>query len=234
MDGSAATNSAPDRAGGRGRHGDAGHGPGGGVRGDDRWVGYVRSEAGVRSGWHHHGETDTYFYVLRGAIELEFGPGGRERLRVEAGDFAHVPRGVIHRRGRRRSAGRAALVRLGSGPPSSTSRPGASGWLRRGCCARLRSRSPNRRPSPPRPGPTRPSCAGFKSRRSERPGGHEERLALRARPADESLAASNLTDPTSTFFSCRLSAAGTTPCEWTVARILNETVVAYRFPTRRA
>ncbi len=62
--------------------------------GDDRWVGIVRTEPGVWSGWHHHGETDTYFYVLRGAIELEFGPGGRERLRVEAGDYAHVPRGV--------------------------------------------------------------------------------------------------------------------------------------------
>ena len=36
--------------------------------GDDRWVGFVRSEAGVRSGWHHHGETDTYFFVPRGTI----------------------------------------------------------------------------------------------------------------------------------------------------------------------
>ena len=24
---------------------------------DDRWVGVVRTEPGVRSGWHHHGET---------------------------------------------------------------------------------------------------------------------------------------------------------------------------------
>ncbi len=86
--------------------------------GDDRWVGFVRSEAGVRSGWHHHGETDTYFYVLRGTIELEFGPGGRERLRVEAGDFAHVPRGVIHREGTTaEEPGELALVRIGSGPP---------------------------------------------------------------------------------------------------------------------
>jgi len=45
---------------------------------EDRWVGHVRTEPGVRSGWHHHGETDTYFYVLRGSIEIEFGPGGRE------------------------------------------------------------------------------------------------------------------------------------------------------------
>ena len=86
--------------------------------GDDRWVGFVRSEAGVRSGWHHHGATDTYFYVLRGVIELEFGPGGRERLRVEAGDFAHVPRGVIHREGTTLDEpGELALVRIGSGAP---------------------------------------------------------------------------------------------------------------------
>ena len=86
--------------------------------GDDRWVGFVRSEAGVRSGWHHHGDTDTYFYVLRGSVELEFGPGGRERLRVEAGDFAHVPRGVIHREGTTADEpGEIALVRIGSGPP---------------------------------------------------------------------------------------------------------------------
>jgi hypothetical protein len=56
---------------------------------DDRWVGVVRTEPGVRSGWHHHGDTETYFYVLSGAMELEFGPGGRERLGVVAGDYAH-------------------------------------------------------------------------------------------------------------------------------------------------
>ena len=85
---------------------------------DDRWVGYVRTEPGVRSGWHHHGETDTYFYVLRGAIELESGPGGRERLRVEAGDFAYVPRRLIHREGTTPDApAELVLVRIGSGEP---------------------------------------------------------------------------------------------------------------------
>jgi uncharacterized RmlC-like cupin family protein len=86
--------------------------------GDDRWVGIVRTEPGVWSGWHHHGETDTYFYVLRGVIELEFGPGGRERLRVGAGDYAHVPRGVIHREGTTPDEpAEAALVRIGAGAP---------------------------------------------------------------------------------------------------------------------
>lgn len=82
--------------------------------GDDRWVGFVRSEAGVRSGWHHHGDTDTYICVLRGCIELEFRPGGHERLEVSAGDFAYVTRGVIHREGTTaEEPGETALVRVG-------------------------------------------------------------------------------------------------------------------------
>jgi uncharacterized RmlC-like cupin family protein len=86
--------------------------------GDDRWVGHVRSEPGVRSGWHHHGETDTYFYVVHGSMELEFGPGGRQRLSAEAGDFVHVPRGLIHREGTTPDApGEIVLVRMGAGPP---------------------------------------------------------------------------------------------------------------------
>ena len=85
---------------------------------DDRWVGVVRTEPGVQSGWHHHGDTDTYFYVVSGALELEFGPGGHERLRVGAGDYAHVPRGVIHREGTPSDqATEVALVRIGSGAP---------------------------------------------------------------------------------------------------------------------
>jgi uncharacterized RmlC-like cupin family protein len=86
--------------------------------GEDRWVGVVRTEPGVRSGWHHHGDTETYFYVLSGAMELEFGPGGRERLRVSAGDYAHVPRGLVHREGTPPDQpAEVALVRIGAGAP---------------------------------------------------------------------------------------------------------------------
>jgi uncharacterized RmlC-like cupin family protein len=86
--------------------------------GDDRWVGVVRTGPASRSGWHHHGDTDTYFYVLSGAMELEFGPGGRERLLVGAGDYAHVPRGVIHREGTTPDQpAEVALVRIGPGVP---------------------------------------------------------------------------------------------------------------------
>lgn len=85
---------------------------------DDRWVGVVRTERGVQSGWHHHGATETYFYVLKGAMELEFGPGGRERLRVTEGDYVHVPSGLVHREGTPPDEpAEVALVRIGPGVP---------------------------------------------------------------------------------------------------------------------
>ena len=84
--------------------------------GEDRWVGYVETQPGEWSGWHHHGETDTYMYVLAGGLEFEFGPG-RERLVVARGDFALMPAGVIHReRTTPGGPGGIVLVRLGPGP----------------------------------------------------------------------------------------------------------------------
>ena len=84
--------------------------------GEDRWVGHVETQPGEWSGWHHHGETDTYLYVLDGGLEFEFG-ATRERLFVGRGDFAHVPAGVIHReRTPPGPSGEIVLVRLGPGP----------------------------------------------------------------------------------------------------------------------
>ena len=40
---------------------------------EGRWVGYTTTVPGVMSGWHHHGENDTYFYMVTGTIDLEFG-----------------------------------------------------------------------------------------------------------------------------------------------------------------
>jgi uncharacterized RmlC-like cupin family protein len=83
---------------------------------DDRWVGFVTSEPGAWSGWHHHGETDTYFYVMGGGIEFEYGSEGAS-LAVNAGDFCHVPQGLVHRECPRPGArAELALVRFGSGP----------------------------------------------------------------------------------------------------------------------
>lgn len=84
--------------------------------GDDRWVGYVETQPGEWSGWHHHGETDTYMYVLEGGLEFEFG-AERERISVGPGDFALMPAGVVHReRTAPGGQGEIVLVRLGPGP----------------------------------------------------------------------------------------------------------------------
>src|SRR5262249_49554328 len=67
---------------------------------DGRWVGWtgwITNEAGDVSGWHHHGANDTYVYVIRGSVTIEFGPGGAERIGARAGDFFFVPANAIHR-----------------------------------------------------------------------------------------------------------------------------------------
>ncbi len=84
--------------------------------GEDRWVGHVTAEPGEWSGWHHHGEHDTYFYVLAGGIQFEYGPD-HATASVGLGEFGHVPHHVVHRE--RSVAGEAAeivLVRIGQGP----------------------------------------------------------------------------------------------------------------------
>lgn len=61
------------------------------------WAGFVRTEPGMRSGWHHHGEYETVIYVLTGSLRIEFGPGGSEAVEAVPGDFVHVPKATIHR-----------------------------------------------------------------------------------------------------------------------------------------
>jgi uncharacterized RmlC-like cupin family protein len=61
------------------------------------WAGLVRTEAGMVSGWHHHGEYETSIYVLTGALRMESGPDGGSIVEAGPGDFLHVPRGAIHR-----------------------------------------------------------------------------------------------------------------------------------------
>ena len=46
--------------------------------GPGTWAGWLRTDAGVAGGWHHHGEYDSYIYVLRGTLTIDYGPGGAE------------------------------------------------------------------------------------------------------------------------------------------------------------
>lgn len=88
------------------------------VSDDGVWVGYVRAAAQKPSGWHHHGDYDTYFYVDSGSIRMEFGPDGSKAIEANPGDFVHVPKRVVHReRNSSDHEGAVILMRVGSGPP---------------------------------------------------------------------------------------------------------------------
>jgi uncharacterized RmlC-like cupin family protein len=83
------------------------------------WSGTVRTEPGVTSAWHHHGEHDSTIYVADGILRLEFGPGGRSTIEARPGDFVHVPAGAVHREtnhGDRISL--LVVVRCGTGEPT--------------------------------------------------------------------------------------------------------------------
>ena len=80
--------------------------PGPGTPGMDRqeafategtWSGFVRTEAGMVSGWHHHGAYESVIYVLTGALKMEFGPDGSHTVDAGPGDFIYVPKGAVHR-----------------------------------------------------------------------------------------------------------------------------------------
>ena len=64
---------------------------------DHMWSGVARTETGMVSGWHHHGDYETTIYVLTGSLRMEFGPDGSTTLEAAPGDFVYVPKGVVHR-----------------------------------------------------------------------------------------------------------------------------------------
>jgi uncharacterized RmlC-like cupin family protein len=84
---------------------------------DGRWAGFVRLHAEVPSGWHHHGDNDTYVYLLEGRLRFEFGPGGTQTAEGQKGDFIHIPGHVVHRETPGAEGAEAVVVRAGSGPP---------------------------------------------------------------------------------------------------------------------
>jgi uncharacterized RmlC-like cupin family protein len=85
---------------------------------DTMWAGFVRTDAGMVSGWHHHGEYETSIYVISGALRMESGPGGGEVLDAAPGDFVYVPAHAIHREGNPSSdESTLVVVRAGKGDP---------------------------------------------------------------------------------------------------------------------
>ena len=61
------------------------------------WVGFLTLDPGAASGWHHHGDWNSYACVLRGVLRWEFGFGGRDAVEVRAGDTGRMPAGKVHR-----------------------------------------------------------------------------------------------------------------------------------------
>jgi len=84
---------------------------------DGLWSGLVRTQPGVASGWHHHGNHDTAVYVIEGSVRIEFGPGGGQALEAGPGDFVRIPRGIVHREVNVGStASQEVITRSGTGP----------------------------------------------------------------------------------------------------------------------
>ena len=69
------------------------------VRTDGLWSGFVRTDPGMVSGWHHHGDYESSIYLLTGLLRMEFGPDGSESFVAGPGDFVYVGRGIVHREG---------------------------------------------------------------------------------------------------------------------------------------
>jgi quercetin dioxygenase-like cupin family protein len=83
---------------------------------ENLWIGVVRAEPEQLTGWHHHGEWDTYAYVLSGTLRLESGPAGAETEEARAGDFLSIPKHVVHREGSGGPGFEAVAIRVGAGP----------------------------------------------------------------------------------------------------------------------
>lgn len=82
------------------------------------WAGFVRTDAGMVSGWHHHGEYESMIYVMSGILRMEFGAGGTEVLDAGTGDFLYVAPWAIHREGNPTDEESHIIVaRAGSGEP---------------------------------------------------------------------------------------------------------------------
>ena len=64
---------------------------------DGHWFEHVEASPETMSGWHHHGDDVTLGYVLRGKVTLEFGPGGRDDVGVDEGEYFEVPKYLVHR-----------------------------------------------------------------------------------------------------------------------------------------
>jgi uncharacterized RmlC-like cupin family protein len=78
----------------------------------------VSTESGFVSGWHHHGDYETFIYVISGEIKMEFGQEGKESCLGKSGVVLYVPNETVHRESNPSSEKRLLFgVRVGGGDP---------------------------------------------------------------------------------------------------------------------
>ena len=88
------------------------------IQTDGMWAGSVRTDAGMVSGWHHHGAYESAIYVLGGALRMEYGPNGEETFDAGPGDFVFVGKDVVHRESNPSDEDATiVVVRAGEGEP---------------------------------------------------------------------------------------------------------------------
>ncbi len=64
---------------------------------EDLVLSQTHLEAGVASGWHHHGRRHLYGFMIAGRLRLEYGMDGKDAVEVVPGDFFHIPPRLVHR-----------------------------------------------------------------------------------------------------------------------------------------
>ena len=82
------------------------------------WVGIVQTKPEFTSGWHHHGDYDTYVYVISGELQLDFGEAEKESVMAKAGEVAFIPKDTVHRESNPSTEKQVLFgVRVGQGDP---------------------------------------------------------------------------------------------------------------------
>lgn len=60
------------------------------------WMGFARMDPGVTCASHHHGNSESGVYLLRGECRFQFGEHLEQSIDARQGDFVYVPPFAIH------------------------------------------------------------------------------------------------------------------------------------------
>lgn len=74
------------------------------------WMGVAVNAPAARSAAHHHGESESGIYILRGRVRFCFGDRLEHELVAEPGDFVFVPPWEVHTEENLDAQGEAELV----------------------------------------------------------------------------------------------------------------------------